>query len=96
MGMAGPGIEPASGGATAQEQPSLRYQSPAHCDLNPRLLVSDTSLLAVHAIETQWHGLKVGSVHTLPQKASRRPQAQWRQSVPFESIFKKRSFYYRR
>ena len=33
MGMAGPGIEPASSGATAQEQPSLRYQSPAHCDL---------------------------------------------------------------
>ena len=29
--------EPASGGATAQEQPSLRYQSPAHCDLYPRL-----------------------------------------------------------
>ena len=27
----------------AQEQPSLRYQSPAHCDLNPRLLVSDTT-----------------------------------------------------
>ena len=44
MGMAWPGIEPASGGATAQEQPSLRYQSPAHCDLNPRLLVSDTTV----------------------------------------------------
>ena len=33
MGIAGPGIEPASVGATAQEQPPLRYQSPAHCDL---------------------------------------------------------------
>ena len=27
MGVAGSGIEPASGGATAQEQPSLRYHS---------------------------------------------------------------------
>ena len=29
MGIAEPGIEPASGGATTQEQPSLSYQSPS-------------------------------------------------------------------
>ena len=43
MGMAKPGIEPASGGATAQDQPPLRYQSPAHCDYETRLLESDTT-----------------------------------------------------
>ena len=31
MAIAGQGIEPISGGATAQEQPSLRYQSPSLC-----------------------------------------------------------------
>ena len=43
MGMAGPGIEHASGGSTAHAQPSLHYQSPAQCDLYPILLVSDTT-----------------------------------------------------
>ena len=33
MGMAGPGIEPASGGATTQDLSPLFYQSPSHFDL---------------------------------------------------------------
>ena len=46
MGIGGPGIEPASGGATAQKQPLLRYQSPVHCEYVPASMcyVSDTQV----------------------------------------------------